>query len=274
MINMMRADLYRIFRSVHIYFAIGIIILMAGISVGMREVGHIGNASIEYQEESLTQEEASFTGMPHTVRTDEQKKEFVLEVLSSNINLYYPLILIVFAILMADFSNHTVKNTLSTAVSKKKYYLSKLVLILLLSTAIILFNSIFIYVLNFIVNGKAYTTSIVSVLRATFRQLPMLWGIAGFMTMIGFLTQRAAAFNAVIIPFQLLFQTLVNALSLLTGWEFLWKFLENYELQMALRKLAFPADGGYIAICCGIGLAEVVVSTLIGYHIFKKSEIR
>ena len=249
-------------------------VLMASISVGMREVGHIGNASVDYQDEALTEVETNYTGLPHTNRTDEQKKEFVLEVLSSNINLYYSLIIIVFAVLLTDFSNHTVKNTLSTAVSKKKYYLSKLTLILLLTAAAVLFNSIFIYVLNFIVNGKAYTTSFGSVLSATLRHLPMLWGIASFMTMLGFLTKKPAAFNAVTIPFQILFQTLLNALCLLTGWEFLWKFLENYELQSALRKLAFSTDRGYVATCCGIGLAEIVVSTVIGYHIFKKSEMK
>ncbi|MDE7325695.1 MAG: hypothetical protein K2N63_05390 [Lachnospiraceae bacterium] len=276
MMNMIRADLYRIFKGINIYLAIGIVILMASISVGMREVGHIGNASLDYQGDtpSLVRETTSDGLLPHTVRTEEQKKSFVTDILSSNINLYYPIIVIVFVVLMADFSNHTVKNTLSAAFSKNKYYLSKLALNLILSTALIFFNSIFLYLLNFIVNGKAYTGTVGSVFATTLKQLPMLLGVASLMTMLGFLTRKSAAFNAIVIPFQVLFQMLINALYVITKWELVGKFLYNYELQSALSQLAFSTDWAYIMTCACIGLAEIAISTAIGFQVFKKTEIK
>ncbi len=273
MMNMIKADFYRIFKGVNIYLAIGIIIILASVSVGLREVGHIGNASIDYQGDTVV-EIGETDRMPHTVRTEEQKKNFVVEVLSANVNLYYPIIVIVFVVLMADFSNHTIKNTLSAAVSKNKYYLSKLALILLLSTALIFFNSIFLYLLNFIVNGKAYTGAAARVFAATVKQLPLLLGTASLMTMLGFFTKKAAAFNAVVIPFQFLFQLVLNALCVITESELLVKFLNRYELQAALSLLATSKDRGYIMACTCIGLAEIIMSAVIGCRIFKRSEIK
>lgn len=273
MMNMARADLYRIFRGINIYLAIGIVILLASVSVGLREVGHIGNASIDYQGETVV-EIGETELLPHTVRTEEQKKNFVVEVLSANVNLYYPIIVIVFVVLIADFSNHTIKNTLSAAVSKNKYYLNKLALILLLSTALIFFNSIFLYLLNFIVNGRAYTGSFTHVLTATIKQLPMLLGAASLMTLLGFLTKRPAAFNAIVIPFQFLFQVFVNMLCVATKWGPLVKFLYRYELQAALSLLSASKDRGYIMTCACIGLTEIAVSAAVGCRFFKHSEIK
>lgn len=273
MTNMIKADLYRIFRGFNIYLAIGIVILLSSISVGLREVGHIGNPTVEHQDDRIVEVDEGNL-MPHTIRTDEQKKEFVIDVLSANVNLYYPIIVIVFVVLMADFSNRTIKNTLSTAISKNKYYASKLTLVLLLSAALIFFNSIFLYLLNFIVNGKSYTGEISPVLATTFKQLPMLLGAASLMTMLGFFTRRAAAFNAIVIPFQILFQTFINALCVITKSEPLANFFSNYELQAALSKLAFSKDRNYILSCTCIGVAEIAISTVIGSQIFKKSEIK
>lgn len=276
MMNMAKADLYRIFRGINIYLAFGIVILMASISIGMREVGHIGNASADYNGESImaTGDADSGSKMPHTIRTDEQKKNFAVDILASNINLYYPIILLVYAVLMADFSNHTIKNTLSAAVSKTKYYQNKLVLILLLSTALIFFNTVFVYLLNFIVNGRAYSGAFGRLLVVTVKQLPMLWGITSLMVLFGFLTKKAAAFNAVVIPFQVLFQVLVNVLFVITKWKPVGTFLYHYELQSALSELASSTDGSYIMTCACIGFAEVAVSIVAGCQIFKKTEIR
>lgn len=276
--NMIKADLYRIFKGMHIYLALGIVILIASISIGTREVGHIGNASVDYNGESFIavgeKETNSDSKMPYTVRTDEQKKNFVPSILTANINLYYPIILLVFVILMSDFSSHTIKNTLSTTVGKNKYYLNKLALILLMSTALIFFNSIFLYILNFIVNGKAYTGAISHVLAITLRQLPLLLGASSLMTLLGFLTRKAAAFNAIVIPFQILFQVFINALYIITKWEPIGTFLYHYELQSALSELVFSTDRTYLITCTCMGLAEIFISIAIGCQIFKKTEIK
>ena len=132
----------------------------------------------------------------------------------------------------------------------------------------------FLYILNFIVNGKAYTGAISHVLAITLKQLPMLLGASSLMTLLGFLTRKAAAFNAIVIPFQILFQVFVNALYIVTKWESVRIFLYRYELQSALSKLVFSTDHAYLITCTCIGLAEIFISTAIGCEIFKKTEIK
>lgn len=274
MINMMRADLYRIFRGFGIFIAAAMIIIMSSMSVGLREPGYIGTAAIGYEEDELTNiNDIDFEEL-RTRRNAEEKKILAREVIAANNNLYYPLIIVVFVLLMADFSSHTIKNTLTAAVIKKKYYLYKLLMILLSSVVLIFFNSLFTYLLNYIVNGKEYTEPIGNVLKATALQLPMLLGAVSLLTMLGFLTRKAATFNAIAISFVILFQLIINAVYAITKWEGVKNFIYNYELQIALGKLAFFPERKYILTCMCIGFAEIIISSLLGYQIFKKSEIK
>lgn len=279
MMNIMRADLYRIFRSVGIYIAMIMVVAMAAVSVGMREPGYVGISSsvtIDGAEmQDVDYEDLRENGIDafRKERNEEEKKTFVREVLGANINLYYPLIIVVFVLLMSDFSNRTIKNTLTSVAGRKKYYLSKLLLILLFAGMFIICSNLFVYVLNFIVNGREYTESISNMLKATFLQLPMLLGAVSLLTMLGFLVKKAAIFNAVAIPFVMLFQIIVQLVQAITKSELLQKFMQNYELQAALGKLAFFPEKKFVLICTCIGVSEMILFSIFGYFIFRKSEI-
>ena len=118
MINMMRADLYRIFRGIGIYIAAALIIIISSVSVAVKEPIYIGNGSVIYNDEVV---------VSAMQETSSVKETLVQGILATNINLYYPLIIIVFVILMQEFSNKTMKNTLSSAVSKRKYFAYKMI---------------------------------------------------------------------------------------------------------------------------------------------------
>lgn len=275
MMNIMRADLYRIFRSVGIYAAIIIVVAIAAVSVGLREPGYVGVAvSVTGDGEEIRDidlEDLIADGISE--RGDEENKALVRQILGSNINLYYPLIIVVFVLLMSDFSNRTIKNTLTSVVSKKTYYFSKLALVLLFSAAFILLSNLFAYVLNFIVNGRDYTEGIGNTLKVTAMQLPMLLGVVSLLVMLGVLVKRAAIFNAVVIPLVVVFQTVVLLLQDVTKSELLQKFMQNYELQTALGKLAFFPEKKFVLICACIGFSEMILFSVLGYLIFTKSEI-
>lgn len=279
MMNIMRADLYRIFRSVGIYAAIIMVVAMAAVSVGMREPGYVGVSSsvtvdgAEIQDVDIEDLRENDINAFRKERNEEEKKAFVREVLGANINLYYPLIIVVFVLLMSDFSNHTIKNTLTSVVSKRKYYFSKLLLVLFFAGIFIIFSNLFVYALNFLVNGRGYTESISNMLKATFLQLPMLLGAVSLLTMLGVLLKKAAIFNAVAISFVMLFQIIVQLVQSITKWELLQKFILNYELQAALGKLAFFPEKKFVLICACIGFSEMILFSVLGYLIFKKSEI-
>ena len=72
------------------------------------------------------------------------------EQLGANANLYYFFIIVVVIVLVTDLSNSTAKNTLSSAISRKKYYMSKLITCIGLGTFLVLINNYGSYIINLI----------------------------------------------------------------------------------------------------------------------------
>lgn len=271
MINMMKADLYRIFRGIGIYIAIVMMIVMSVISVVMKEPGYIGNAAVTYEEDTVV---AAGGFLSDETPDQSAEKMLVRSIMAANINLYYPLILVVFVILMSDFSNKTIKNTLTSAVSKRKYFVYKLLMSLGCSAVFIVFSNLFAYIFNYIKNGDEYTEPLANIVKATVLQMPMLLGIVGFIVFMGFLTRKTAVYNAVTIPFVILFQLIIGAVYRLSESKIIEKFLMHFELQTALNRLAYFPDSKYCLQCLCLGLAEVILFSAISWLIFKKTEVR
>lgn len=271
MINLMKADLYRIFRGVGIYIAMIMIIVMSTASVVMKEAGYIGNASVTYEGDTIV--EASSFAAEEAVDISAEKM-LVRSIMAANINLYYPLILVVFVILMSDFSNKTLKNTLTSAVSKRKYFAYKLLMSLGCSAVFIIFSNLFAYILNYIKNGSEYTEPITNILKATALQMPMLLGIVGFLVFMGFLTRKTAVYNATAIPFVMLFQIIIGAIYRLSESKLIEKYLMRFELQTALDRLAYFPESKYCLQCLCFGVVEIAVFALLSWVIFKKAEVK
>ena len=102
----------------------------------------------------------------------------------------------------------------------------------------------------------------------------MLLGIVSLLIFFGFLFKRSALFNAAAISFIMLFQIIMATLSSLTESEALSEFMSKYELQSALKMLSTLPDTKYILTCASIGFAEIIVFSVLGYTVFKKSEIK
>lgn len=273
MINFIKADIYRIFKGIGIYIAFALVVIMSSVSIAMKEPGYIGNASVsyEYEEDLIVMASGS---LPEQLSETSGQKLLVRSILAANINLYYPLILIVFAFLMSDFSNKTLKNTLTSVVSKGRYFVYKLLMCLGFSVFFIIFGNLFTYVLNFLVNGSDYTEPISNIFKATFQQMPMLLGAVSFLIFIGVLTRRTAVYNAVSISFVMVFQLLLSILFMLTKAEVIGKYIEKYELQAALGRLVYFPANNYCLICFCIGICEIIVFAALSYLTFKKSEVR
>lgn len=281
MINMIKADLYRIPKSIGIYIAVILTIVTSVISIYMTEPGYIGNTQVSMSEEDAEIiNDAAESGIIEAIenfktnRDAQQKKGFVREVLGANINAYYSMIILVFVILMADFSNKTIKNTITSAYSKKKYFISKNVMIYVSTIIFIVFSNMFVYVFNYIINGKEYTEPIKNTIAVTLYQLPMILGIVSLLIFFCFLFRKPALFNAAAIMFVMLFQIIVSTAANLTESDILSKFMSKYELQSALKILSTLPDTKYILTCTAIGFAEIIVFSVLGYAVFKKSEIK
>ena len=80
-------------------------------------------------------------------------------------------------------------NTTMAAIPKKahfiiKYYISKLITILTISTGLILFNNYGTYIVNLIMNGKAFSSGLGEITKITLYQLPLLYGIISLLVCI------------------------------------------------------------------------------------------
>ena len=127
--------------------------------------GHIGIAtrtSIDISDIEMMEKISNAKTLGEFREIMKSNSAFALDkdIVGQNINLYYLFIVITAIVLATDFSNKSIKNTISSAVTRKEYYFSKLLLILGLGTFLILFNNYSTYIVNLIINGKIFSTSL------------------------------------------------------------------------------------------------------------------
>lgn len=277
MFNIIKSDLYRLVRSKSFYIAIGIVILMSFISVLTLQAGHIGvsvSSSVDITDVEVMSKINSAKSLSEFRNIMKSFGSFPLDkdIIANNANLYYIFIAFVAIILVKEFSNKSVKNTLSSAISRKKYYCSKLLFIIFLSTLLILFNNYLNYFLNLTINGKEFASSIDEITRLTIYQLPMLYGIISILICFAFIIRKGSVFNAISIPFfvvvQLVFTIITSIFRIKADW------FTNYELQYALANLTNNPTNEYILKCSLLGIGYIIIFSLIGYYAFKKAEIK
>ena len=190
--------------------------------------------------------------------------------MTKNNNLYYFFIAIVIFVIGCDFSNRTIKNTISTNISKKKYYFSKLILSLGIGTALVFINAIFCHFANLIINENYFTSPLSEIFMLVIKQLPLLYAIISILFMISVLTRKTSVYNGITIPlimvFQIIFLSSINVLNL-PSW------LPNYEWETAITKLCMNPTTTYILQTYGIWIIVFVIATLIGYNSFKARDI-
>ena len=193
------------------------------------------------------------------------------DILSANMNLYYLFIFIAAIALTVDFSGSSVKNTLSSAISRKKYYLAKLCFISICCTAILFLNTYLVYFANILFNNQNLASSLGTVTEITLLQLPPMLALASVLTGIGFMVKKTSVFNTITIPLIMVFQILLNIIIVV------FKIKEEYmyyEFQLMLGKLAGNPSDSYILHSYLVCIAVMIVFNLLGYLSFRKAEIK
>lgn len=280
MLNMIKADFYRILRGKAIYVAIGVIILMFLSSIIGMSPGHIGITSSRTTMESSYLSHELVVELNNTDSLFETREimkkygnfELDKQILGANANLYYIFIVVVAIILVTDLSSSTAKNTLSSEVSRKKYYLAKLLACLILSTVLILFNNFSIYILNILINGSNFSSNFIDILKITLMQIPLMYGIISMLVCIGMMFRKMAVYNGITIPLIMLAQVIILCLTSLLHINSL--DIMQYEFQYAMSSLAIEASNSYIIKCIILGVIYFVCFNFIGYYSLKKAEIK
>lgn len=280
MINMIKADVYRVFRGKGIYLAILLAVIMASSSIYVMQPGYIGLTSSDtISGDSMVDDE---TGLELSATNSISKTRKILKetsgypldsaIIGTNVNLYYMFIIIVVGVLVTDLSHSTAKNTLSSAISKKKYYLSKLFTCCLLCIGLVLLNNYGTYIFNRLINGAKFSSGIEKITKYTLVQLPIMCGIISLLVCMAFLLRKKAAFNAVSIPFVMAAQIVIMGVSALFSIKS--NHIMEYEYQFMLSNLVTDTSFSYIMKSITLAIIYIVVFNILGYNVFRKSEIK
>lgn len=279
MFNIIKSDLYRLFKGKAIYITVFIMAVMLGLSIYELQPGYIGVTSggLEQMYEEDPEEITDMRDMNAQSLAEARKmfKQYPYEldkaILGTNANLYYLFVIIIAVIISVDFSKRTVKNTISSAVSRRKYYFSKLICCLLTCTILVLLNNYGMYIVNRLVNGEGFSSGLETITRVTLYQLPIMYGIISLLVCISVVVKKGSAFNAISIPLLIVAQIL---LSLFVKIFKIKSEIFNYEYQTVLGKLAGSPENNYIIKCVMLGIIYIVIFNVIGYYSFKKAEIK
>jgi len=279
MLNMIKSDFYRILKGKAIYIALFIIIGLSLVSVIGLTPGHIGmtsmsNSTIDINDAEFMEKlsEANSLNDIRDLMKSSGGYELDQAVLGTNMNLYYIFIVVVVIVLCTDFSNKSIKNTLSSAISRNKYYWSKAILIFLICTFLVLFNNYFFYFTNLFVNGRNFSSSISDIFKTTIIQLPLIYGIISLLICFAFLFKKTASFNTISIPFIIIVQLIVLGITNLFRIKADWFY--QYEIQNALGNLANSPTNQYILNCTLLGIFYLILFNIIGYFVFRRTEIK
>ena len=277
MINIIKSDLYRILKGKAIYIVLAIIIILTMVSVVGISAGTIGlsfDTGSDTSDVGLATEVNNAKTLGEYRRIIKNSGAFALdkEIIGTNTNLYYFFIVITVIVLAADFSVKSIKNTISSAISRKEYYFSKLLLVLGLSTFLVLFNNYGAYLLNLIINGKAFSTPLLEFTKLTIMQLPLLYGIISLLVCLAFVFKKVSLFNSISIPLIVIVQIIMISVTNLFKLNATW--INDYEIQTALMKLVNNPTNKYVVSCAILGVMYIIIFNIIGYYSFKKAEIK
>lgn len=280
MLNMMKADMYRIVRGKAIYIITLIIIALEivniiSISAGAISMGINPNlvTGDEYDYEYLEKlEKANSISEYRKIIKDNGGFELDTDIMAENGNFYYIIIVLVIIVVTCDFSNKSVKNTLSSAISRKKYYISKMLLLYLITTIILIFNTYFSYFLNLLVNGSSFVSSIANVTKILLLQLPLIYGIITLLGSIAFITRKTSIFNAISIPLIAIVQLIAMGICTLFRLDAVKMF--EYDFTFMLRNIANSQTDTLIMKSLVLAVVYIVLFNIVGYFVFKRSEVK
>lgn len=252
MINMFRADFYRLTKSKGFYIFWVLSVATFLISVICKSSGGISfGAPLVFSED---------------IKMD-------VEQVARNFTYYFFLIMPVFGIIASEFSEHTVKNTITSSIGKSKYFISKYLFTLLYSLLSFLTINYLFYFINRAVNGSEYSSSIGDYSKAFFGQFPVFVAIVSLFIFIAFLVRKGAAFNAVTIITPVVYTSASLVLYGIESTRKLSEKLLTYEISNMISQLALNCGDSYRIKCYIISAAIAILSFVFGYLLFNKREI-
>lgn len=252
MINMMRAELYRLTKGFGFWFFWTASLGTSLISVLFKEPGGVSfGASFDY--------------------SPSLKMDIVQ--LGMNFTYYFLLIIPVYNLISAEFNEHTIKNTISSSISKNVYYLTKFIFTMLYSVVSYTLACYIFYLLNRVINGSKYSSPAGEFTKALFRQLPVIAGFVALFIFVAFFFRKGAVLNSVTIITPIVYTTVSLLLFGIKSTKNIAEHLLKYEISTVMSKMASGCTDSY-RMTCYTGIAVVAAaSAVLGYLAFTRREL-
>lgn len=190
---------------------------------------------------------------------------------------YYLFIIPVGLVINSDISSSAAKNTVSSVVSRKKYFFSKYAFIVTYNVIIFIFYMFVMYFADCIINGYSYTFPVQDALMITLAQLPIMIFISSLLTFYAFVFKRAVIFTSVSLLTEFAYLVFLKIASLINNNISKYNVFENiiykYEIQNAIISVTSEPLSGYTLSCAVVFIFGSVIITALGYAIFRKQEI-
>jgi len=274
MLNIVRADLYRIFRGKALYITFGVLIAFIVLQAvaGTGTVGvSTGSVSGITEAEILS---SALDEMAEITKADGMTAPFIMAGVTGN--LVYFLLPLIICFAGTDFSSGTVKNVLSRGISRTKYYFAKLIPVLIFAVIIQVLNLVLPTIVATIRHGfgGGFTTDwLISVLKVYGIQTLLMLAIACVGVFIVFLTKKTASITALFLAFLLAPTMIFYILGMISP---KLENLINYDLVTNLNLMAGFSElpSGDIIKAFLLCAFYIIVGTVAGIVVFRKSDIK
>jgi len=262
MLNIIRADLYRILRGKGFYITMILMIAFIIIQTAANSKGGVGIYISEADETSVFLAPEAFTGSTAP-----------FEMMDNTDTLLYFLLPLILFIAASDFSDNTLKNVLSNGMPRIRFYLSKLILVCIFCVIFLLAQTVFSIITGTILRGFDGMFDIEFIgrlLRPLSAQLFMCIAVACVGVFFVFTTKitTGAYIAFCLLPMMIMFllYMLNNDLD----------FLFKYDIISNIRMLANidMAETTDIIRAFLVGGFYIIASTIGGIAIFRKSEVK
>ena len=264
MLNLMKADMYRIVRGKGLYIIFGLAALFIALTVFVfRSVAIVlGVANVDPMD---FERAAYLTGADASL----------LALGNVSNSMYLFLIVPFIVVAMAGFSSGAVKNELSAGIGRGKLYGAKWMLSVLVGLVFLIFNMVLTVVLALLVDGLGDWGygHLANVLQSFGLQVLVMSALMSVGIFIAFVTRKTAATLGIFLAFVFVPGALASILAMAFDWAARYAY---YDLTAQFAFFANVAMIDRLQIVRGVVLAVgfIVVPTVAGLAIFRRAEIK
>lgn len=274
MMNIIRADTYRILRSKGFYITLAIFIAVIILQV----VAGTGIYSGVTFETTVVTEEIYFENLDyHDLFAVPTGAQAPFHTMGTTHNILFFLLPLLVFIGTHDFTSGTVKNMLASGVSRARYFFAKLVLSCIACALLLFFYVLLSTITATIISGFGGTLNwefIAGVLKVFLAQLWLCLAITCVGHFFTFTLRSSGAVIGIYIAFLLVPSILILLLTQLNEW---FTRLYEYDLTIILTENTVAIEsmaGGDIAETLLVGAGYIAATVIGGFLLFRKAEIK